>query len=92
MFNTLPGRRKFDLSQPQTSCESVKMTVVAVSTVFALVVAILSYVCLHNRRKSAIPRIGPKPRILGNTSRSYFYHHSLQLIEEGYAKVTMHWI
>jgi hypothetical protein len=36
-----------------------------------------------------IPRIGPAPGLLGNTSSGYFSGHSLELIKEGYAKVCL---
>ncbi|RDL30234.1 uncharacterized protein BP5553_10512 [Venustampulla echinocandica] len=37
-------------------------------------------------RELDIPRVGPRPGLLGNTTKSYFHSHSLQLIQEGYAR------
>jgi hypothetical protein len=41
----------------------------------------------RQRKELDIPRVGPKPNLLGNTTKSYFFSHSLQLIQEGYAQV-----
>ncbi|TGO88717.1 hypothetical protein BPOR_0145g00020 [Botrytis porri] len=37
-------------------------------------------------QQGQIPRVGKKPGLLGNTSDSHFFKHSLELIEEGYSK------
>lgn len=37
--------------------------------------------------KLNIPRIGPKPTLLGNTSQGEFYQRSVEMVNEGYAKV-----
>ena len=42
---------------------------------------------IWRRNELNIPRIGEKPGMLGNTSKGHFHQHSLQLIEEGYARV-----
>jgi hypothetical protein len=41
----------------------------------------------RQRKELDIPRVGPKSGLLGNTTKSYFFSHSLQLIQEGYARV-----
>lgn len=34
-----------------------------------------------------IPRVGQKPTLLGNTSKGEFYQKSVEMVNEGYAKV-----
>ncbi|OCK76823.1 cytochrome P450 monooxygenase-like protein [Lepidopterella palustris CBS 459.81] len=52
----------------------------------ALIAALLSHYVLLRPRKLDIPRVGPKPGLLGNTSKGYFYKHSKELLAEGYSK------
>ena len=42
---------------------------------------------LRQRKGLNLPRIGPKPGVLGNTTKGYFYNHSLELVREGYERV-----
>ena len=34
-----------------------------------------------------VPRVGPKPTLLGNKSKGEFYQRSIEMVNEGYAKV-----
>ncbi|KAF2649957.1 cytochrome P450 [Lophiostoma macrostomum CBS 122681] len=62
------------------------MDVFSFPALAGLVFATASLLLLLRSRKSRIPRIGPKPGFLGNTTKSYFFQHSQEMIEEGYAK------
>ncbi|KAI9649364.1 hypothetical protein NHQ30_001939 [Ciborinia camelliae] len=55
--------------------------VVTIFTSFLLLVVVRT-----TKQEGRIPRIGRKPGLLGNTSDNHFFKHSLELIEEGYAK------
>lgn len=57
------------------------------ATIIALGIILLPLIVLCRVQKLDIPRVSPKPWWFGNTSQSYFSTHSLQLLEEGYAKV-----
>jgi hypothetical protein len=63
------------------------METYSVSALAGIVLAIVSFFFLLRPRELKIPRIGPKPGLLGNTTNGYFFQHSRQLIEEGYSKV-----
>lgn len=57
---------------------------------FSAGIVVLAYLIFQfrSRGKLDIPRVGQKPGILGNTSKGHFYAHSLELIQEGYEKVS----
>jgi hypothetical protein len=65
------------------------MFVGAVQVALALGVAVTAYYLFIPTHSTDVPRIGPKPSFLGNTSKSFFAKHSLELLEEGYAKVRL---
>lgn len=58
-----------------------------VQVVVTLGIAVTAYYLFSSTESTDVPRIGPKPSFLGNTSKSFFSKHSLELIEEGYLKV-----
>jgi hypothetical protein len=60
-----------------------------VQVALALVVALTAYYLFVPTHSTDLPRIGTKPSFLGNTSKSFFAKHSLELLEEGYAKVRL---
>ncbi|PVH94597.1 cytochrome P450 [Periconia macrospinosa] len=62
------------------------MSTSTLSAILAFGVAVAAYCFLAPANTANVPRIGPKPSFLGNTSKSFFSKHSLQLLEEGYAK------
>ena len=56
-----------------------------------LAVFVVVYYAASKQKQKAlnIPRIGPLPGALGNTSSSYFSCHSFYLINEGYFKAVL---
>ncbi|KAF2122024.1 cytochrome P450 [Lophiotrema nucula] len=57
-----------------------------IPVVVSLGAVYLSLILYNRSRPLSIPRIGPKPGFLGNTSQGYFQSHSVELVEDGYAK------
>jgi hypothetical protein len=64
------------------------MSTQALQVFLALGVAVAAYCFLAPAQSASIPRVGPKAGYLGNTSKGFFAKHSLQLLEEGYSKVS----
>ncbi|TGO51241.1 hypothetical protein BOTNAR_0363g00020 [Botryotinia narcissicola] len=62
------------------------LSTILVATLVTTFTSLYLLVIRPTKQQGQIPRIGKKTGILGNTSDSHFFKHSLELIEEGYSK------
>ncbi|KAF7862708.1 hypothetical protein EAF04_007581 [Stromatinia cepivora] len=62
------------------------LSMILVAVAVTIFTSLFLLIIQPTKQQSQIHRVGQKPGLLGNTSDSHFFKHSLELIEEGYAK------